>query len=209
MISCAASSSWCERCTAPSQQKANSKMPINARSQVSYILLYVLIGALALEAFLVIARGELTKSALGITSILILVTIVSWWIKAVQSRRRIEIDARTRQVTIHAVSAFFSPIKNHYPLDQFGSVRSYTTIGRFPKNQVELVTKSGGEALMVAAFVPGISAPSFWSVPKEVESAKARYLRKEISRRCGLIDQGFLGSKLVGALLETDQGRPK
>lgn len=86
-------------------------MPINARSQVSYILLYVLIGALAVEALRVIALGELTKSALGIASILILVTIVSWWIKAVQSRSRIEIDPRTRQVTIHAVSAFFSPIE--------------------------------------------------------------------------------------------------
>lgn len=82
-------------------------------------------------------------------------------------------------------------------------MRSYTTIGRFTKNHVELVTKSGGEALIVAAFVPGINAQSFWSVPTEVESVKARYLRKEISSRCELIDQGFLGSKTVGALLET------
>lgn len=178
-------------------------MPIHARSQVSYILLYVLIGALVLEAFRFFALGELTKSALGIASILVLVILVSWWIKAVQSRRRIEIDPQTRQVTIHAVSAFLSPVQNHYPLDQFGSVRSYTTIGRFPKNHVELVTKSGGEALIAASFFPGINALSFWSVPTEVESVMARHLRTEISSRCGLIDEGFLGSKMVGALLET------
>lgn len=178
-------------------------MPIHARSQVSYLLLYMLIGALVLEALRAIALGELTKSVLVIASILTLVTLVSWWIKAVQSRRWIEIDPQTRQVTIHAVSAFFSPIQNHYPLNQFSSVRSYMTIGRFPKNHVELVTKSGGEALIVAVFFPGIKAPSFWSVPTEVESAKAMHLRREISSRCGLIDGGFLGSKMVGALLET------
>lgn len=178
-------------------------MPIHARDQISYILVYMLAGALALEVLRMVALEDWTKSRLVITSLLALATLLTWWIKAVQSQRRTEINPQTGQVSIYAVSAVFSPIRNRYPLDQFCGVRSYTTVGRFPKNHVELVLKSGGRALIVATFMPGVESPSFWSTPRESENAMAMQLRKEISSRCGLTDQGFLRSRLTGALLET------
>lgn len=182
---------------------AASTMPIHARDQTSYIPVYMLAGALALEVLRVLALEEWTESRLVIMLLLALATLATWWIKAVQSHRRTEINPQTRQVTTHAVTAGFSPIKNHYPLDQFCEVRSYTTIGRFPKNHVELVMKSGGRALIVATFTPSVESRSFWSIPKESESAMAMQLRKEIASRCGFTDRGFLGSRLTGALIET------
>jgi hypothetical protein len=178
-------------------------MPIQARDQVSYVLVYMLIGALMLEALRAIALGELTKNSMVTATLFAVTALVSGWIKAVQSRRRVEIDPQTGHVTIYFVSAFFSSTQIRYPLEQFGSVRSYITIGRFPKNYVELVTRNGGEALIVAAFAPTNGASSFWSFPTDTESAKAMHLRKEISSQCGLIDGGFLGSRMVGALIGT------
>lgn len=132
-------------------------MPIHARSQVSYLLLYMLIGALVLEALRAIAFGELTKSVLVIASVLTLVTLVSWWIKAVQSRRWIEIDPQTRQVTIHAVSAFFSPIQNHYPLNQFSALLHDDRA--FPKEPRRTCHEEWGRSFDRGGLFPGHQGP--------------------------------------------------
>ncbi|WP_436074553.1 hypothetical protein [Acidovorax delafieldii] len=177
-------------------------MPIHARDQVSYISVYLLLGPLVWVVARSIVLEDFNKGQYTAASLLAFLAILSGWTKARQSCRRTEIDAQGKQVTIHSVSPLFSPIQHRYPLEQFGSVRSYITLGRFPQNLVELVTQSGGEALLVAAFSPRGGAPTFWSMPTETENVKAMRLRQTISDQCGLVDQGFLSPRMVGALIK-------
>jgi hypothetical protein len=172
---------------------------IRANSEVSYISVYMILAVLVIAIGPELALGSLSKELLATSAVLIALAGLFYWVKLIQRHRLCEITVLTNQVTIHSVSPLFSPRQKHYPLEQFGSVRSYISLGRFPRNRVELVTKAGGEALLVAWFVPSNGARSFWSVPAEAESPKAALIRKTIADQCGLIDPGFQGTKMVGA----------
>jgi hypothetical protein len=171
---------------------------LRANNEVSYLSVYVTLAVSVFGTVRALALGELSNGQLALSVTFIALAGIFYWVKLIQQHCWCEITTYANQVTVHSVSPFFSPQQQHYPLSQFGSVRSYLTLSRFPSNRVELVTKAGGEALLVAWFEPSNGARSFWSMPTEAESTKAALLREAIAKQFGLIDQGFLGTKLVG-----------
>lgn len=176
---------------------------IRATNEVSYMSVYAILAVLAFITVPELALGSLSKELLVASAVLATLAAVAYWVKLVQQHRWCEITPHANQVTVHSVSPFFSARKQQYPLSQFGSVRSYITPGRFPRNRVELVTKAGGEALLVAWFTPSNGARSFWSMPTEAENPKAASARDAIANQCALVNSGFLGTKLVGAQITT------
>jgi hypothetical protein len=176
---------------------------VRANNEVSYISVYAILAVLAFATVPELALGGLSKELLVASVVLVALAALVYWVKLVQRHRWCEIAPHANQVTVHSVSPFFSARKQHYPLSQFGSVRSYITPGRFARNRVELVSKAGGEALLVAWFAPSNGARSFWSTPTEAESPKAASVREAIANQCALVDNGFLGTKLVGAQITT------
>lgn len=177
--------------------------PIRANNEVSYISVYAILAVLAFATVPELALGGLSNELLAASAILGTLAGLVYWVKLIQRGRWCEIAVHVNQVTVHSVSLFLSPRQQHYPLSQFSAVRSYITSGRFARNRVELVTKAGGEALLVAWFAPSNGARSFWSMPTEAESPKAALVRVSIANQCGLIDHGFLGTRLVGAEITT------
>lgn len=173
--------------------------PVCARNEVSYVSVYSILAFLVFALAPDLAMGSLSKKLLATSAVFISLAGLLYWVKLIQRHRLCEITMLANQVTIHSISPVFLPRHKYYPLDQFGYVRSFITPGSFPCNRVELVTKAGGEALLVAWFVPSNSARSFWSLPTVTESPKAALTRKAISNQCGLIDHGFQGRKMVGA----------
>jgi hypothetical protein len=171
---------------------------IRASSEISYISVYTILVVLVIATGPELALGSLSNELLATSAVLIAVAVLFYWVKHIQRRRLCEITVLANQVTIHSVSPLFTRRQKHYPLEQFGTVQSYISPGRFSRNRVELVTKTGGEALLVAWFVPSNEARSFWSMPSEAESPKAALIRKTIADQCGLIDLGFQGTKMVG-----------
>jgi hypothetical protein len=174
---------------------------IRATNEVSYMSVYAILAVLAFVAVPELALGSQSKELLVASAVLATLAAIAYWVKLVQQQRWCEITPHANQVTVHSVSPFFSARKQQYPLSQFGSVRSYITPGRFPRNRVELVTKAGGEALLVAWFTPSNGARSFWSIPTEAENPKAASARNAIANQCALVNSGFLGTRLVGAQL--------
>lgn len=126
---------------------------------------------------------------------------LSFWGGLVRSRRCVEFVVPERKVKVRSVSLLFRPQTRVYEMDQFGTVISYVTQGKFPMNRLELLTTSGAESLLVSAFPPANGVRSFWSLPSEVESSEAARFRKEIAEATGLRDGGFLGKRLAGAQL--------
>jgi len=176
---------------------------IRANNELSYISVYAILAVVAFITVPELALGNLSKELLVASMVFVALAALVYWVKLVQRHRWCEIAPHANQVTVHSVSPFLAPREQHYPLSEFGSVRSYIAPGRFARNRVELVTKAGGEALLVAWFAPSNGARSFWSMPTEAENPKAASLREAIAKQCGLIDSGFLGTKLVGAQITT------
>lgn len=172
---------------------------VRVNNEVSYMSVYVIFAVLVVGVGPELALGNLGKEVLVIALAATSLALIGIWIKLIQTRRQCEVDVLGNRVTIHSVSPFFLETHRHHQLDQFGSVRSYITPGRFPRNRVELVTKGGGEALLVAWFQPSNGARSFWSIPTEAESPKAALIRRNLASQCGLADEGFQGTKMVGA----------
>lgn len=176
--------------------------PIRVHAANSYFSAYLLLGFLVATSAGALVGHEVDPAKLGAASVLGCLGFVALWVKSVQGKRWVEIDASRNQVSIRTVSPFFSPRTIHYPLSTFGAIRSYITVGRYPRNLVELVTQSGGEALLVAVLPPSNGAKSFWSMPSETENSQAATLRQQIAAYASLMDQGFLGSRLTGAQLK-------
>jgi hypothetical protein len=174
---------------------------IRANCQVSYASVYVPLLFVAVIISTALSTGKLDKSIYYFSTIL--GTLAAWalWIKSVQRQRYVEFSPSQMQASVHTSSLLFSRSIKKYPLEGFGTVRSYVTIGRFPKNRVELVTKQGGESLLVASFIPRSGARSFWSLPTAAENIEATELRNALSSQFGFTNQGFLGVKAVGAQL--------
>ena len=80
-----------------------------------------------------------------------------------------------------------------YSLHSFQSVRSILTRGRNTVNVLELVSKNSRESLKIAIFEPDTTDNGFFSSPRCIEAKKATQLRKEISEKFSLGDEGFLG----------------
>lgn len=145
--------------------------------------------------------GEWHKVPLIIGGVFLLVPIFGGWSHAIERRRWCEIDPANQRVTVHTVTMWFAPKVQSYSLDRFGAVRSYLTGHKRVDCCVELVTKPGGEGLLLATFPPSSTSTSFWSTPKDSEPATAQTLRKRVAEQCGLEDQGFFGSRWPGAQL--------
>ncbi|MPT10886.1 MULTISPECIES: hypothetical protein [Comamonas] len=173
-------------------------MPIIVKSQLSLATVYLSLGMVVFGLLL----AFFDTKYLFISVVFGGVGLISLWGKVIANRRQVNLDAAAGQVTISRVSALFRPKQRTYPLEMFGSVQSYILQGKFPINRVELVTKAGGEALMVAQFAPANFAPSFFSFPADGENKCAASLRQEIAVQLGLLDRGFLGNRMFGAQLK-------
>jgi hypothetical protein len=136
-----------------------------------------------------------------IGAIFLLVPIFGGWSQAIERLRRCEIDPANRKVMVHTVTMWFAPKVQSYSLDQFGAVRSYLVGHKRVDCHVELVTKPGGEGLLLATFPPSSTSTSFWSMPKESEPATAQTLRQTVAEHCGLKDLGFVNRRGIGAQL--------
>ncbi|MDL5038966.1 hypothetical protein QRD40_21740 [Comamonas sp. Y6] len=172
--------------------------PILVKSQLSFSSAYLSFGMIVFGLLL----GFFDTKYLFVSVVFGGFGLISLWGKVIAHRREVTLDAAAGQVTISRVSAFFRPKQRSYPLEMFGSVQSYILQGKFPINRVELVTKTGGEALMLALFEPANVASSFFSLPREGENKLAERLRQEIAGQLGLLDRGFLGNRMFGAQLK-------
>ena len=172
--------------------------PITVKSHLSFVTVYYLLGM----AVFGLLMGLLRTEYLVIAVISAGIGLILFWDKLIANQRKVTLDASGGQVTISRVSAFFKPKQCSYPLEMFGSVQSYILQGKSPDNRVELVTKTGGEALLLALFEPANVAPSFFSFPKDGENKSAERLRQEIAVQLGLLDRGFLGNRMFGAQLK-------
>lgn len=173
------------------------KKPIAASCQVSFLSVYMLWGT----AVCGILLGIFDSRALLIGGVFSGLGLIFFWNKVIARRRQVTLDASSGRVSVSTASIFFQPKQRSYPLEMFGSVQSYILPGRYPRNRVELVTTTGGEALLVASFEPSNIARSFWALPTDGESKSAEILRQEIAGQLGLLDRGFLGNRLFGAPL--------
>lgn len=175
--------------------------PIRVQATSSYFSACLLLGFFVIAGAAAFFGQEAAPAKLAAASVLGGLGFIALWVKSVQGKRWLEIDASLNKVSIRTVSPFFTSKTIHYPLSTFGAVRSYITMGLYPGNLVELVTRSGGEALLVTSLAPSNGAKSFWSMPAEAESGHAAELRQQIAAYAGLEDQGYLGTRLVGAQL--------
>ena len=172
--------------------------PITVKNQRSFLTVYFSWG-MALFGLLL---GFFDPKGLVMAAVFAGLGSLLLWDKVIANRRRVTLDAAKGQVTISRVSAFFKPKQRVYPLELFGSVQSYIEQGKFPINRLEIVTKTGGEALLLALFEPSNVASSFFSVPKDGENKSAERLRQKIAVQLGLLDRGFLGNRMFGAQLK-------
>lgn len=175
---------------------------IRIQHKSSYISAYILFTFIVLLAIKSLLSQSVEDADIFVSSVMFALGIVSWWVKFVQAKRWVEVDVARQKVVAHTKSLFFRSRISEYPLERFSSVRSYIAPGRYPMNQVELVTRAGGEALEVASMQPVSIAKSFWSTPIESESKEAATLRKEIATHASLVDLGFLGTRMVGAQIK-------
>lgn len=171
--------------------------PITAKCQLSFLTVHMCFGTAVFGLLL----GFFDTKNFIWAVVFAGIGLILFWEMVIVSRRQVTLDAANGQVTISRISAFFRPKQRSYPLEMFGSVQSYIPPGRSPVNRVELVTKTGGEALLVALFEPANVAPSFFSFPTKGENKGAERLRQEIAGQLGLLDRGFLGKRMFGAQL--------
>ena len=172
--------------------------PITVKNQRSFLTVYFFWG-MALFGLLL---GFFDPKGFVMAAVFAGLGSLVLWDKVIANQRRVTLDAAKGQVTISRVSAFFKPKHRVYPLELFGSVQSYIVQGKFPINRLEIVTKTGGEALLLALFEPSNVASSFFSLPKDGENKGAERLRQKIAVQLGLLDRGFLGSRMFGAQLK-------
>lgn len=174
------------------------RTPITVQSHPSFLTVYMCWGMAVFGLLL----GFLHTENLIMAVVFSGVGLILFWNKLIASRRQVTLNASSGQVTILSVSAFFKPKQCSYPLEMFGSVQSYVLQGKSPVNRVELLTKTGGEALLLALFEPANVAPSFFSFPADGENKNAERLRQEIAGQLGLLDRGFLGNRMFGVQLK-------
>lgn len=172
--------------------------PIAVKNQCSFLTVYFSLGM----AIFGLLLGFFDSKGLVMAAVFAGFGSLLLWDKVVANRRRVTLDAAKGQVIISRVSVFFKPKQRVYPLELFGSVQSYILPGKTSVNRVELITKTGGEALLLALFEPSNLAPSFFSFPKDGENKDAECLRQEIAVQLGLLDRGFLGNQMFGAQLK-------
>ncbi|RYH67821.1 MAG: hypothetical protein EON54_03780 [Alcaligenaceae bacterium] len=129
------------------------------------------------------------------------------WRQFLKAQRAVVIDKASGLVTVHTMSIWGRPRTASYPLDMFRFVTSYITPGKVPLNYLELVSKSGGEALPLRDFAPAVGDTPFLSLHTTLlENHDACILRGRVARYAGLEDKGFVGKRMPGALL-SDRGR--
>ncbi len=175
---------------------------IRIKHKSSYVTAYVFLTFIAILLIKSILNETIEKADLFVIYVAGCMAAISWWVKFTQAKRWIEIDATLNKVVVHRKSVLFVSKITEHPLDEFSAVRSFITPGRHPMNQVELVTKSGGEALEVASLQPASIAKSFFSVPVDSENNEAAALRTEIAYHTNLADHGFLGTRMIGAQID-------
>ncbi|MFV0665719.1 hypothetical protein [Denitromonas sp.] len=123
-----------------------------------------------------------------------------YWHTAVRNRRSIEFNIDQNQVIERSVDSLLRHRIRTFALSEFGKVVSYiepTAQPHTPRNRVELVTHSGGEALLLAVFSP-IQTKKKISM-SYAESPGAASLRQQISSSLPIADGGHLGYRWIGA----------
>lgn len=157
----------------------------------SAAMLLALIGILPL--------GSATEAEMKLFLLFAVLTCLVGFIELVFRDRRLEINTEAGQIVFTRPAIPFMGRTVSYPLADFSSVRSYWTPGRLSENLVELVTRSGGEALLVARYGGVRQSKGFLFIAAGDEHPDAAALRKAIAQECGLKDDGYLGTRWRGA----------
>ena len=163
-----------------------------------------LVAVLTLLSFLVvwILGTGLNRNALVIACMCLMTSALLGWMDWIRRQEISEFTAAGNLV-IRRRGWFARPTTSTFELDQFGEIRSYLTAGADPINRLELVTVSGGEAVLIATRLPGSAHSSFWSLAgQSLENPEIRNLRTELALEWALTDVGFQGVKWVGKLIE-------
>lgn len=173
-------------------------MPLVIKSENSLLAVYICLGATVFGLVI----GFWDRKLILMAWVFAAISLVLFWAHWIASQRRVSLDKANGQVQICSSSLLFKPRTKSYPLELFGTVQSYLTVGKHPSNRVELVSRTGGEALLLACFEPASTARSFWSFPSVGESHHAQSLRQSVAEQFGLLDRGFLGGRAEGAQLK-------
>lgn len=187
-----------QRCSRFKFEKSPLNMPLLIQSENSLTPVYLCLGGTVFGLIVGFWDSKLIIMAWVYAAI----SLVFLWAHWVASKRQVTLDKANGRVQISSVSLLFKPRTKSYPLELFGSVQSYLTVGKHPSNRVELVSRTGGEALLLAWFEPASTARSFWSFPSQGESSHAQSLRQSVAEQFELLDRGFLGGRAEGAQLK-------
>jgi hypothetical protein len=135
-------------------------------------------------------RGDTRVLWLWMECLLLAVALIVW----LAPTRALWLDAERRTVILRWRSRLFTRVPVELPLARFSHVVSYHPIRHPPRIFVTLVERTGDRELLVDGFGAEYRNRGFWSVPKLVEGASARQLRKRLCALTGLSDGGYRGS---------------
>jgi hypothetical protein len=165
--------------------------------------------AVAIASFIFTLIVLMRPSQWPVLAFLYSLLFTTLWSGRNKGRSYTVVDTEKQLVLVHTASILGKIRTSCYDIPAFGSVISYVVVGKNPQNRVELVTHSGGEALLLGEFAPSRETKSFFSLSTGTsESGEAEKLRLQISHACKLKDRGFLGTRWVGAQLKATGTRP-
>ncbi|CAM8624865.1 hypothetical protein MCEMIEM13_02986 [Comamonadaceae bacterium] len=120
--------------------------------------------------------------------------LLSYW-EWVRAQGYLDLNAKTKLITIKTINVFGKSHCASYRVQDFRAVSSFLTWPENRSNCVELITHTGGEALVIAEFEPARIDKSFWGTPVYGESIEARNLRQLVRTDFELEDLGFEDSR--------------
>ncbi|MFM2112463.1 MAG: hypothetical protein RLZZ271_1123 [Pseudomonadota bacterium] len=121
------------------------------------------------------------------------------WFATALSFREVEVSLSKREVRVQTLDLLFRRKLKMFPLDSFDKVISYRVPGETPMNLLELVTRAGGESLLLVELPPQ-RISSWYSISFQYrENPEITLLREALVQTLGFIDKGYVNSRLPGA----------
>nr|WP_315204161.1 hypothetical protein [uncultured Albidiferax sp.] len=107
-----------------------------------------------------------------------------------------------RTLVIHRRGMWGKTTTSTYPLEAFGAIRSFLAGNTNTVNVLELVTKAGGESVLLACREPAGQSTFWGSAGESSENPEISNLRTALGERWGFTDHGFQGKRWPGAAVK-------
>nr|WP_315225387.1 hypothetical protein [uncultured Albidiferax sp.] len=133
--------------------------------------------------------------ALAAVSVLLLWRL--WLLKQVE----IELTPQ-KTLRIHRRGMWGKTTAAAYPLETFGAIRSFLAGRTNTVSLLELVTKTGGESVLLACRAPVVQSAFWRSAEGNSENPEISQLRATLRERWGFHDHGFQGKRWPGAAVK-------